>query len=152
MISKTLYGFFLQDVLPAAATLPIGFCISFTLLAILRRGGTERLRTRIFTVVISSAVLMLLPVMTLLCVNPLFGEAVGEYDVIAEFVNGRAGGSVDFTTPDGRSGNAMLHDYSPFHFSVDGEDRFVEVGDRIRVREYRGIFGLPYYEFLGELR
>jgi hypothetical protein len=147
-----LYGFLLQSVLSVALTLLIGFSIAFVILVIFYRDGEGNLKTRILTVLVSSLIFMWIPMLTFFGVNQLFLEVVREYDVIAEHVSGRAGGSVDFTTPDGGRGNAWLHDYSPFHFTVDGEDRFVEAGDRIRVREYRGIFGLPYYEFLEEIR
>ena len=80
--------------------------------------------------------------------NQLRGEFIDEYDVIVEYVNGRGGGIAEFTTPQGKEGRVNLHDYRPIIFD---DNNYVEVGDKIRVREYKGVFNQFYYVFVEEI-
>jgi len=81
--------------------------------------------------------------------NRISGSFVAEYDVEVQDVYGRDGGRAYFTTPDGREGDVPLNDY---RIIIPDDADMVEPGDTIRVKEYIGIFGSPYYDFVEEIK
>lgn len=141
------YGFWLQNIVP------IGFCfnsaiaIPFTVLLI----SFKEKQNMIIKCKISlffSLVLMSVFLIVFFGFNKLHGEFIDEYDVVVEYVNYRGGGCADFTTPQGDEGSVELHDHRPIII----DDDCVEVGDLIRVQEYKGIFNQTYYVFIDEIQ
>ena len=139
------YGFLLQNIIPAEVCLFVAFLVPFFVISISSKSQRE-----VYVKLIETSVLSLLLAAVFIAVffggNQFRGEFIGEYDVIVEYVNHRGGGYADFTTPQGNEGSVDLHDYRPIIV-----DDYVDVGDTIRVREYKGIFNELYYVFVEEI-
>ena len=81
-------------------------------------------------------------------INQLRGEFIGEYDVVVEDVYVKGGGSACCTTPQGEEGIVAFDD---FRLIISDDDDVVEVGDTIKVRQYKGLFDKIYYVFVEEI-
>ncbi len=77
--------------------------------------------------------------------NRIHGEFIAEYNVTVESINGRGSGSATFTKTDGSYGKVALMDERAI---ICDDDKSVEIGDVITVREYRGLLGKTYYVFI----
>ena len=140
------YGFLLQNIIPVEVCLFIAFLVPFFVIAISFKNQRE-VYVKMIETFFLSLLLMAVFIAVFFCGNQWRGEFIGEYDVIVEYVNGRGGGYAHFTTPQGNEGSVDLHDYRP----IIGDDDYVDVGDTIRVREYKGIFNELYYVFVEEI-
>ena len=140
------YGFLLQNVIPVEVCLFVAFLVPFFVISI-----SSKKQRDVYVKLIETSVLSLLLVAVFIAVifggNQLRGEFIGEYDVIVEYVNGRGGGYANFTTPQGNEGSVDLHEYRPIIL----DDDYVDVGDTIKVREYKGFFNELYYVFVEEI-
>ena len=139
------YGFLLQNIIPAEVCLFVAFLVPFFVIAISFK-NQRKVYVKMIETFVLSLLLMAVFIAVFFGVNQWRGEFIGEYDVIVEYVNGRGGGYADFTTPQGNEGRVDLHDYRPIIV-----DAYVDVGDTIRVREYKGIFNELYYVFVEEI-
>ena len=74
------------------------------------------------------------------CVNSLQGTFVAEYDAVVTDTNYRGGGTAWFQNPKGEERAVDLQD----HRWVVTDDSYVKIGDTIRVREYVGLFDMPF--------
>ena len=141
------YGFVLQNIVPVEICLIIAFFVPLFIVS-----TSFKKQRDVYVKFIEVLALSLLSMAVFIAVffggNQLRGEFIGEYDVIVEFVDGRGGGYADFTTPQGNEGSVDLHDYRP----IIVDDDYVDVGDTIRVREYKGLFNEIYYVFVAEVR
>jgi hypothetical protein len=108
----------------------------------------EKIWGKLLRILVLALFLALLSFITFRLVNNTNGKLIGEYEVVVEAVYGRGGGTADFTSPYGTTESVELHDYRLIYFD---EDDFVDVGDTIKVREYKGIFGVSYYVFVEEI-
>ncbi len=72
--------------------------------------------------------------------NSLQGTFVSEYDAVVTDTYYRGGGTAWFYNPQGEERSVELHGDS---LSVTS-DSHVEIGDTIRVREYVGLFDVPF--------
>jgi len=135
-----LYGLFLQSIVTGESYFFIAFCIPFTVLSILAK--KQDMFLKISETIFLSFLFFMVAVLVLHYGNQIHAEFMDEYDVVVEFVNGRGGGSAEFTTPNGEEGRVDLHDNRII--IMDDSDR-VKVGDTIRVREYKGFFNRLYY-------
>ena len=75
-----------------------------------------------------------------LCANNLQGIFVSEYDAVVTHTHYHGGGTAWFQNPKGEERSVELHGNS---LSVTS-DSHVEIGDAIRVREYVGLFDVPF--------
>ena len=73
-------------------------------------------------------------------VNSLQSAFIAEYDAVVTDVYGRGGGRAYFLNPDGAERATDLHD----HRLIVLDDNYVKIGDTIRVREYVGLFDVPF--------
>ncbi len=73
-------------------------------------------------------------------VNSLQGTFVSEYDAVVTDAYYRGGGTASFQNPKGEERAVDLHD----HRLIVLDDSYVKVGDTIRVREYVGLFDVPF--------
>lgn len=73
-------------------------------------------------------------------VNSLQGTFVSEYDAVVTDAYYRGGGTASFQNPKGEERAVDLHD----HRLIVLDDSYVKVGDTIRVREYVGLFDMPF--------
>ena len=141
-----VYGFLLQNIIPVEVCLFVAFFIPFFIIFVFSKSQRE-----VYVKLAETFVLSLLLAAVFIAVffggNQLRREFVGEYDVIVEYVNGRGGGYADFITPQGNEARVDLHDY---RLIILGDD-YVDVGDTIRVREYKGLFNELYYVFVEEI-
>ena len=140
------YGLLLQSIVPTESYLIAAIGVPFIVLFLSWKNGRraiEELAAALFL----SLLLLAVSVGAFFCVNQLHGEFIDEYDVVVEYVNTRGGGYATFTTPNGKEGSADLHDYRLIVFNDD----YVDIGDTIRVQEYKGIFNETYYVFLDEI-
>ena len=106
-----------------------------------RRQTFVRLLTRLGKAVAVSAIATVLSVVLYGTFNCMSGELVMEYDAVVTFADYWRGSTVYFDNPDGENRYIHLDDYSPF--KTEG-DYLYNVGDTVHVREYRGIFDVPY--------
>lgn len=138
------YGFILQNAVPLVFCVMVAFT---TPIFVLHLCSKERRNISAKWKELLTASLLLMSVFSTVFfgINELHGEFIGEYDVIVEYVNGRGGGYAEFTTPQGRAGSVDLNDYRILII-----DDSVEIGDTIRVREYKGFFNKYYYRFVEE--
>ena len=143
-----IYGFILQNVFSIETYLIIAFLIPFVLLTASSRKNQGKIIEKVIKILILSLLLTVLSFASYFFCNRTNGEFVDEYEVVVEYVGGRGGGSASFRTPNGEYGDVDLHDYRPI---LTDEDEYVSVGDIIRVQEYKGIFGMPYYVFVEEV-
>jgi membrane-bound ClpP family serine protease len=72
--------------------------------------------------------------------NSLQSTFVSEYDAVVTDTYYRGGGTAWFQNPKGEERSVELHGDS---LSVTS-DSHVEIGDTIRVREYKGLFDVPF--------
>ena len=140
------YGFLLQNVLTFEFCLIVAFIVPFTVLSISFKESRDTI-VNWKKLLLLSLFLMLVFSFVFFKGNQLHGEFIDEYDVTVEYVNYRGGGYANFTTPQGKEGSVDLHDYRPI---IIDDDR-VDLGDKIRVREYKGIFNEYYYVFVEEI-
>ena len=140
------YGFLLQNTVPVEVCLFVAFLVPFFVISISSKSQRE-VYVKLIEVLVLSLLLMAVFIAVFFGGNQFRGEFIGEYDVIVEYVNGRGGGYADFTTPQGNEGSVDLHDYRP----IIVDDDYVDVGDTIRVREYKGILNELYYVFVEEI-
>lgn len=140
------YGFLLQNIIPIEVCLFIAFFVPFLSYLFLLKKQQD-----VYVKLIEVSVLSLLSMAVFITMffggNKLHGKFIDEYDVIVEYVNGKGGGYADFTTPQGNEGRVDLHDYRP----IIVDDDYVDVGDTIRIREYKGLFNEFYYVFVEEI-
>lgn len=140
------YGLGLQNIVPVEVCLFIAFFVPLCIISVSLKNQRDT-----YVKLIEVLVLSLLSIAVFIAVffggNQLRGDFIDEYDVIVEYVNGRGGGCADFTTPQGNKGSVDLHDYRP----IIVDDDCVDVGDTIRVREYKGLFNELYYVFVEEI-
>ena len=139
------YGFLLQSVIPFGICLFIAFLVPLFIMFVslkeqrdLYAKMIEALTFSLFSTAVFIGVFF--------CGNQLHRDFIDEYDVIVEYVNGRGGGYADFVTPQGDEGRVDLHDYRLVIVDHD----YVDVGDTIRVREYKGLFNRLFYVFVEE--
>jgi hypothetical protein len=142
-----LYGFWLQNVIPYELLLSVAYSLPFTLLLIFWKNRRDKTVVKIVEIAVLSLLLCIVAPLTYDEGNHLCAEMTAQYDVVVESVYGHGGGRAEFTTPDGCSAEVELHDYR-----VVLTDDYVEVGDTIRVQEYRGLFKQPYYVFVEEIQ
>ncbi len=140
------YGFLLQNTVPVEVCLFIAFLVPLFIISVSFKKQRD-MYVRLIEVLVLSLLSMAVFIAVFFGGNQLRGEFIGEYDVIVECVNGRGGGYADFTTPQGDEGRVDLHDYRP----IIVNDDYVDVGDTIRVREYKGLFNEVYYVFVEEI-
>ncbi len=140
-----VYGFWLQRLLPVAVWLAVAFLVPFAVFGL--RSQTRDSAARWVEVIAVSVLFAAVSPLTFSLGNRIGSTFVGEHDVVVEYVIGRGGGTATFTMPNGRVGEVELHDYRPV---LSDDANFVDVGDTIRVREYRGLFQLTYYTFVEE--
>jgi|GEM_PF-2673652 len=140
------YGFLLQNIVPIDFCFAVAFTIPFTVLFISSKEKQDMI-TKCIETLILSLFLMLVFIAVFVGGNKLHGDFIAEYDVVVEQINGRGGGEAIFTTPQGDQESVELHDYRLIIF--DKKD-CVEIGDTIRVREYKGIFNKPFYDIVEE--
>lgn len=108
----------------------------------------HRISEIIVDVTVFSLIIGIIPFIFCTVVNQIDGKLVAEYTVTVERISGRGSGSASFYTPDGDYGTVNLYDHRIM--ILDGEE-FVDVGDKIKVREYIGIFKDTYYIFVEEV-
>ncbi len=140
------YGLFFQNYMLDDFFFISAIIVPFTVLIISSKEETS-MSTKCEKALILSLALMVIFVISFDGLNKLDGEFIDEYDVIVEEVTHRDGGQATFTTPQGNEGSVDLHDYRP----IIVDDDYVDVGDTIRVREYKGIFNELYYVFVEEI-
>ena len=141
------YGLLLQNIIPFGVCLLIAFFVPFLALSISFINKRD-IYVKLIEILVLSLLAMSVFILVFSFGNQLRGEFIDEYDVIVEYVNGRGGGIAEFTTPQGKEGRVNLHDYRPIIFD---DNNYVEVGDKIRVREYKGVFNQFYYVFVEEI-
>ena len=139
------YGFLLQNIMPVETCLFIAFLVPFFTISVSAKEQRNKFVDWVEILALSFFSLVIF-VGVFFGGNRLCGEYIGEYDVIVEYVNGRGGGCADFKTPQGEEGSVDLHDYRP----IISNDDYVEVGDTIKVRKYKGLFNMNYYVFVEE--
>ena len=142
------YGFILQNIISIEDCLIIAFLVPFILMLIFSMKNQEKIWGKLLRILVLALFLALLSFITFRLVNNKNGKLIGEYEVVVEAVYGRGGGTADFISPYGTTESVELHDYRLIYFD---EDDFVDVGDTIKVREYKGIFGVSYYVFVEEI-
>ena len=135
------YGLFFQNYMLDNFFFISAIIVPFTVLLISSKEETS-MSTKCEKALILSLALMVIFVISFDGLNKLNGEFIDEYDVIVEEVTFRDGGQATFTTPQGIKGRVNLHDYRPI---VEDENDCVNVGDFIRVQEYKGIFNQSYF-------
>ena len=141
-----VYGFLLQNTIPVEVCLFIAFLVPFFTISVSLKKQRD-MYVKLIEVLALSLFSMAVFIAVFFGGNQLRGEFIGEYDVIVEYVNGKGGGYADFKTPQGEEGSVDLHDYRPIII----DDDYVDVGDTIRVREYKGLFNEIYYVFVEEI-
>lgn len=142
-----LYGFWLQYLIPYELFLTVAFVIAVILFLSLWKHHHGKTMIKVVEIFALSMLLLVVAPITYDAGNRLSKEMITQYDVVVESVYGRGGGRAEFTAPDGCSAEVELHDYR-----VVLTDEYVEVGDTIRVQEYRGLFKQPYYVFVEEIQ
>ena len=65
-----------------------------------------------------------------------------------EYVDGKGGGTASFPTPNGTYESVQLYDY---RIVYTDEDAWGDVGDIMKVQEYKDIFDQSYYVFVEEV-
>ena len=144
--SALVYGFFGQNVIPFYVCVISTFLIPFLFLfASLNKRDQQK---KWMDIIALSLLSMAVFVVSFSGVNQLHGEFVGEYDVVVEDVYYRSGGSAYFTTPQGEDGVVDLNDH---RLVISDDDDVVDVGDTIKVRQYKGLFDKIYYVFVEEI-
>lgn len=142
------YGFILQNIISTETCLSIAFLVPFILLVAFSKKDQEKIQVKVLKTLVVALFFALSSSLIFYSVNGLNGELIGEYEVIVENVSGKAGGSAGFISPYGTHQTVELHDYRPIYTD---EDDYVAVGDTIKVREFKGIFGRSYYVFVEEI-
>ena len=140
------YGFLLQNIIPVEICLFIAFLVPFFYHSCFLKKQRD-MYVKLIEVLTLSLFSMAIFIGAFFGGNQLRGEFIGEYDVVVEYVNGKGGGYADFKTPQGEEGRVDLHDYRPIII----DDDYVDVGDTIRVRKYKGFFNEIYYVFVEEI-
>jgi hypothetical protein len=143
-----VYGFWLQGWMNTELFLFVAFVVPFTVFLLLYEKGKTENGVKIVEVFVLSVLSAILAFVTLSGGNRLVAHRIGEYEVVVEEIYGKGGGEAYFTTPDGAEGSVDLHDYRIWY--TDADD-YVEVGDVIRVQEYRGLFDHSYFVFAEEV-
>lgn len=142
-----VYGLSPQNRVSSLVTFAAGGAIAFGFLltCALKK---HKLKEIIVDVTVFSLIIGIIPFIFCTEVNQIDGKLVAEYTVTVERISGRGSGSASFYTPDGDYGTVNLHDHRIM--ILDGEE-FVDVGDKIKVQEYIGIFKKKYYVFVEEV-
>ena len=142
------YGFIFRDIISIETCLIIAFFIPFILFVIFYGKEQGTIKSKLLKIVLLSLCFVLFFIVIFFSVNNIDSKFVGEYEVVVEYIGGGSGNSASFTTPDGEYGSVDLHDYRPI---LTDEDEYVTVGDTIRIKEYKGVFGFSYYVFVEEV-
>ncbi len=140
------YGFVLKQFVSAWICFLVAFFVPFVVLFYFSKNRQDVL-VKLKRTFMLSLLLSAVSCGVIYYGNQLHAEFVGEYDVLVDYVNGRAGGCAYFIAPNGEEENVDLRDYRP----IVSDDDCVEAGDTIRVREYIGVFGETYYVFVEEI-
>ena len=142
------YGFLFRNVFPIEPYLAIAFLVPFIVLVFSSRKDNGKIRVRLLTILVVALLFAMECFLIFISVNNIKGEFIGEYEVIVEDRSGKGSGSAGFLSPHGTYEQVDLHDY---RIIWTDEDDYVDVGDRIRVREYKGIFDMSFYVFVEEI-
>ena len=140
------YGFVLRNFMPVELLFVIAFAFPFFVLFICCKSRKDK-GVKFSGLLFSSWILTAVAISVFFYGNQLNGEFIGEYNVVVQHLNGKGGRYATFITPAGTEGDVTLHDYRPITF----DDDYVDVGDTIRVREYKGLFNEYYYVFVKEI-
>ena len=144
--SALVYGFFGQNVIPFAVCVMSTFLIPFLILFI--RLNKRDQHKKWLDIVALSLLSMAVFIVSFSGINQLRGEFIGEYDVVVEDVYVKGGGAACFTTPQAEEG---IVEFDDFRLIISDDDDVVEVGDTIKVRQYKGLFDKIYYVFVEEI-
>ena len=142
------YGLFLQNIISVDFCMSIAFIVPCAVLCVFFKNEKKTIKEKLIKTIGISILCFLLFIAIFFSINRISGELVDEYVVAVERIDGRGGDTVYFTTPDGEYGEAELHNYG---IIFPDEDDYVDVGDKIRVREYRGFLNTVFYVFVEEV-
>ena len=105
-----------------------------------RRNSFESLWKRLCLTLLVTVIAVVGSRVIYFCVNSLQGTFVAEYEATVYDAYYRGEGTAYFLNPDGEARAVDLQD----HRWVVLDDSYVKVGDTIRVREYVGLFDVPF--------
>lgn len=142
------YGFLLQNTISVEIAFLLAFCIPLIVLIAFSKNSQDKIKKKLLTALVISLLLGILFLGVLTLGNQLYGEFVAEYTVVVESVHGKGGSTAEFTAPDGDYASVDLHDY---RIILTEQDDYVTAGDVIKIQEYKGIFGQPFYKFVEKL-
>lgn len=120
----------------AVQTLLFGGLFSF----MTRRNSFESLWKRLCLTLLVTVIAVMGSRVIYFYANSLQGTFVSEYDATVYDAYYRGGGRAYFLNPDGAERATDLHD----HRLIVLDDNYVKIGDTIRVREYVGLFDVPF--------
>lgn len=142
-----IYGLFLQEYMTILAFLIWAVSIPFISLIVQAFVSKKVLGHEILMILISSVLLGVLAIGAFQVGNKLYGEYVGEYEVTVEYISGRHNESVTVRLPNGET--AIVNVESKLIY-ID-ESEYVDEDDVILIREWKGLFGTPFYVFVEEI-
>ena len=120
----------------AVQTLLFGGLFSF----MTRRNSFESLWKRLCLILLVTVIAVVGSWGIYIYTNSLQCTFVSEYDAVVTDTYYRGGGTAWFYNPQGEERAVDLHD----HRLIVTDDSHVEIGDTIRVREYVGLFDVPF--------
>ncbi len=133
------YGLWLQHTITVEYAVLFALFVPLIVLTIVSRASIKRIDVLLMSVLLTAVFITVFS-----CGNRISLNYVEEYETVVQYVNYKGGGFIKFTTPNGSAGNADLHNY---RIVIDDDD-FIQVGDKVVIREYSGWFGRPYYVFV----
>ena len=140
VIFPLVYGFTVGGMptewLFAVQTLLFGGLFSF----MTRRNSFESLWKRLCLTLLVTVIAVVGGWAIYFYTNSLQGTFVSEYDAVVTDTYYRGGGTAWFYNPKGEERAVELHD----HRLIVTDDSYVKIGDTIRVREYVGLFDVPF--------
>ncbi|MBQ2675974.1 MAG: hypothetical protein IJF54_01045 [Clostridia bacterium] len=117
------------------------FCILFAFEWFCRKGKPGFKILDYKYVLIFLAIFIIFSIFTYHYANRISLTFVVEYDAVVTDATYRGGGTVWFNDPQGNEKSAQLDDYRIIVFD---DNSIVSVGDKIQIREMKGIFDVDY--------
>ena len=143
-----IYGFILKNIFSIEICLAIAFLVPFVLVLAFSKKENDKMGAKFLKIFVIALVFAMVCGTIFISANAIKGEFIGEYEVVVESISGHGGGRAGFTSPYGTYEYVDLNDY---RIILTDEDDYVDVGDTILVKEYKGIFDMHYYIFVEEI-
>ena len=144
--SALLYGFLMGGT-PHLVFMALLFAVFFITTAVFALKDKDKWLRKTIISITAAFLGVLLFVGAYMTINQLGGTPVDEYSALVENVNYEGGGRIYFENPQGESMNAQIHDY---RIIVVDNDTLIRAGDRVRIQEIEGLFGVHYCVIMDE--